>query len=176
MSDRRWSANSFDAARDEVIATLRKYRAERSNIVREKELLREAIDSLYAPTSGGGDAEVRTKAQSGDDAMMRTLGRIDYERRALEREVRILKEREEKLNAYLCAVMTLPTYERRVVIGIYIDSRDIEELRDGKSEEVVYKYRKSAIKKLTRMLFRVEVKTSTENSVPQSTPDCLQRP
>jgi hypothetical protein len=34
MSETRWPANSFDEARDEVIATLRTYRVERMNIQR----------------------------------------------------------------------------------------------------------------------------------------------
>lgn len=177
MSDRRWSANSFDAARDEVIDTLRKYRVERQNIKRDKELLREAINGLYAPSSGGGDHDGgRAQTLHGDDAMVRTLGKIEGERRTLDREMRIVQEKENRLNMYLAAIMTLPTFERRVVVGIYIDSEDIEDLRAGKSEEVVYKHRKSAIKKLTRMLFRVEVKTCGQSSVPQSTPNDLHNP
>lgn len=164
MSERRWTANSFDAARDEVIGTLRTYRVERINIAREKALLAEAIDSLYAPTGAGCSEDmIRTAPLHGDDAMLRTIGRIEQERRGLDREMRGVQEREDKLNAYLRAILALPTFERRIVVGIYIDGKEFEEVcKDaGKSDDAAIHHRKSAIRKLTRALYHVDVKVIT---------------
>jgi DNA-directed RNA polymerase specialized sigma24 family protein len=161
MSETRWPANSFDEARDEVIATLRTYRVERMNIQREKALLQEAITSLYTPASSNMDGSVKTQMKHGDERMLSIIGRVEYERRALDQEMDQLNRQEDKLNDYLKAIFGLPTFERRVVVGLYIDDKFLEEIcaETGKSEDATIHHRKAAIRKLTRALYRVEVKT-----------------
>lgn len=130
-------------------------------------MLQEAVNCLYAPTCGTGDAEGRTRATHGDDAMVRTIARIEGERRDLEREIRVVKENEEKLNRYLREICALPTFERRIIVGVYIDGKtpDVVCKDIGKSDETLDRYRKTAIRKMVRSLYRIETKGWTKEDV-----------
>ena len=146
---------AFEAAREQVIATLRTYRLERLDIQRQKALVSEALESLcYVRPSSDGYG-VKSQMQEGDAAMVRALVRIAVERSRLETEARLLDEREEKLNRYLQAIGKLPVFERRVMVGIYIDGKKAEDVGAEleRSLVTVVRYRKAAIRELTCKLF-----------------------
>jgi DNA-directed RNA polymerase specialized sigma24 family protein len=156
----RWAATSFDTARDEVIATLRTYRVERQNVQRQKELVQEALEGLYEPRRSGDMVDGKSPAVSADDSMVRSLGRIGSERVGLERELAEIHKQEDRLNTYLRAVCALPSFEKRVVVGLYLDGKAPADVcaETGKSDDSMVRYRKSAIRRLTRTLYRVEVR------------------
>ena len=156
MSDMRWPANSYDEARDTTFEMLRSYRIERRNLEQERRLLQEAIASLVAPRTSSLDT-TRIQMTHGDDGMAQRLERIAVERRGLEAEQDRIAKREQRLNALLRVLGELNAFERHVVVAMYFDGTGMTELgtRLRKSEDTIARYRKSALRKLTRALFRV---------------------
>jgi DNA-directed RNA polymerase specialized sigma24 family protein len=149
----------FEINRRELVKMLQTYNEERKNISRLKELaLIESEEELYPSATDYN----REKIQKGEiDPCEGVIRKVEQSRKHLYATMRELDEKTKKLDKLILEITKMPAYLSRVIVSRYIDGMSESEIAEmmGRSEETISGYRKTALKRLTRVMFYTKIET-----------------